>query len=68
VDLLHTEIDPAFEGRGLAGRLAGGALTDARARSTPVTVTCPFVAGYVERHPEFDDVVIPDNEAKRTSA
>jgi NAD+ kinase len=57
VELTHTEIDQAFEGRGLAGRLASAALADARARSTPVVVSCPFVAGYVERHPEYADLL-----------
>ncbi|MFC7527441.1 NAD(+)/NADH kinase [Actinoplanes sp. GCM10030250] len=52
IELLHTEVDQAFSGRGLAGRLAAAALTDARSRSTPVVATCPFVAGYLERHPE----------------
>ncbi|GAA2695878.1 hypothetical protein Apa02nite_054460 [Actinoplanes palleronii] len=56
VELLHTEVDQAFSGRGLAGRLAAAALADARSRSTPVTATCPFVAGYLERHPEEIDV------------
>ena len=57
VELAHTEIDQAFEGRGLAGRLAAAALADARARSTPVRATCPFVRSYLERHPEYTDVV-----------
>ncbi|BBH63968.1 hypothetical protein ACTI_06530 [Actinoplanes sp. OR16] len=55
IELLHTEVDQAFSGRGLAGRLAAAALADARSRSTPVTATCPFVAGYLERHPELRD-------------
>jgi NAD+ kinase len=57
IELAHTEIDQAFQGRGLAGRLAGAALADARGRATPVVVTCPYVAGYVRRHPEFDDLI-----------
>ncbi|GIF07533.1 NAD(+)/NADH kinase [Actinoplanes siamensis] len=56
IELLHTEVDQAFSGRGLAGRLVSAALADARARATPVTATCPFVAGYLERHPEYNDV------------
>jgi NAD+ kinase len=57
VELAHTEIDQAFEGRGLAGRLASAALADARARSTPVRVICPFVQSYLQRHPEYADIV-----------
>ncbi|MEV6595674.1 NAD(+)/NADH kinase [Actinoplanes sp. NPDC051346] len=58
IELAHTEIDQAFEGRGLAGRLASAALGDARRRSASVLATCPFVAGYVERHPEFTDLLV----------
>jgi len=65
VDLMHTEIDQAFEGRGLASRLAAAALEDARRRESPVTVTCPFVTGYIERHPEFQDLVASE---QRTNA
>ncbi|GGK80749.1 NAD(+)/NADH kinase [Mangrovihabitans endophyticus] len=57
VELAHTEIDQAFEGRGLGGRLATAALEDARARATPVRVSCPFVRGYLQRHPEYHDLL-----------
>jgi NAD+ kinase len=62
IDLLHTEIYQGYEGRGLAGRLATGALDDARARETRVVVSCPFVIGYVERHPEYADLVTSDTQ------
>jgi NAD+ kinase len=58
IELLHTEIDQAFQGRGLAGRLAGGALDDIRARAGQVIVSCPFVTGYLDRHPEYASLVI----------
>lgn len=57
LELLDTEIEQTFSGRGLAGRLAAAALSDARSRSTPVKVTCPFVTGYLERHPEYSDLL-----------
>jgi NAD+ kinase len=62
LELTHTEIDQAFQGRGLAGRLAAGALTDARTRSGRVLVSCPYVTGFVQRHPEYSDVVITAKE------
>ena len=52
IELLNTQVDQAFSGRGLARRLASAALADARSRGLPVTATCPFVAGHLERHPE----------------
>jgi NAD+ kinase len=57
VEFLHTEIQQGYEGRGLAGRLASGALDDARVRGVRVTLSCPFMTGYVERHPEYADLV-----------
>ncbi|HWS32821.1 MAG TPA: NAD(+)/NADH kinase [Actinoplanes sp.] len=52
IDLLNTEVDQAFSGRGLAGRLAGAALADARSRGFTIKATCPYIQGYLERHPE----------------
>jgi uncharacterized protein len=54
---LHTEVDPAFAGRGLGNRLAAGALDDARANGWRVRPLCPFIAAYIERHPELADLV-----------
>jgi predicted GNAT family acetyltransferase len=54
---MHTEIDPAFEGRGLASELIRFALEDARARGLEVLPFCPFVNGYIQRHAEWADVI-----------
>jgi uncharacterized protein len=53
VEFFHTEIDPAFEGQGLGSRLAAGALDDVRASGDRIVATCPFIAAYVRRHPEY---------------
>jgi uncharacterized protein len=55
VEFFHTEIDPAFEGHGLGSRLAAGALDDVRASGDRIVATCPFIAAYVKRHPEYVD-------------
>jgi predicted GNAT family acetyltransferase len=55
--LVHTEIDDAFEGRGLASQLVRGALDDARRRNLHVVPICPFVESFIERHPADDDLV-----------
>ena len=54
---VHTEIDDRFEGQGLGGRLVSFALDDARKRGLAVLPFCPFVKGYIERHPEYLDLV-----------
>ncbi len=57
VIFFHTEIDPAFEGRGVGSRLARGALDDVRARGLRVTPKCPFIAAWIARHPDYADLV-----------
>ncbi len=57
VELMHTEIEQSFSGRGLASRLAAAALSDARSRATAVVPSCPFVTGYLDRHPEYADLI-----------
>ncbi|RFA14423.1 hypothetical protein B7R22_09305 [Subtercola boreus] len=53
----HTEVQPGFEGHGIGGALANGALTAARASGAPVVPLCPFIAGYIRTHSEFLDLV-----------
>lgn len=60
VIFVHTEIDPAFEGRGLGSALARGALDDVRRQGHPVLPLCPFIAGWIEKHPDYDDLVDHD--------
>jgi predicted GNAT family acetyltransferase len=57
VTMVHTDIDPAFEGQGLGSTLVAGALDDVRAGGKRVHAICPFVAAYLERHPEYGDLV-----------
>ncbi len=64
VVLTHTEVDPAFEGRGLGSALARAALDDVRASGRSVLPLCPFIAGYVRRHPEYVDLVVADRRAE----
>ena len=53
----HTEIDDAFEGRGLGSTLVRTALDTVRTRGLAVRPDCPFVRAYVARHPEYLDLV-----------
>jgi uncharacterized protein len=57
LDLVHTEVLPQFEGRGLAGQLAQFALDDARRQGRKVAPSCSYIARYVERHPQLQDLV-----------
>ena len=57
VTVLHTEIDPAFEGRGLGSELVRRMLDDIRRRDARVLAVCPFVQAFLRRHPEYADLV-----------
>lgn len=53
----HTVIDDAFAGRGLASTLVKHVLNDARGAGVAVLPQCPFVKGYIAKHPEYLDLV-----------
>ena len=57
ITLLHTEVDPAFEGKGFGSRLIGGTLDDIHSRGLSVVPVCRFVRAYLERHPEYSSIV-----------
>jgi uncharacterized protein len=65
VFLVHTEVDPAFAGRGLGERLVAGALADLRARGLKLVPICPFVRAYLRRHPDQADLVAGDRAVPR---
>ncbi|SEB98233.1 hypothetical protein SAMN04489844_1447 [Nocardioides exalbidus] len=57
ITLIHTEVLPAFNGQGHASTLARSALDDARSRGLRVVPSCPYVAAYIGKHPEYADLV-----------
>lgn len=58
----HTEVDDSYEGRGLATILVGEALQATRAAGRRIVPVCALVAGYLDKHHEFDDIVDPVTE------
>jgi uncharacterized protein len=58
--LVHTDVEPAFEGHGVGTRLVADALDDLRERGLKLVPLCPFVAAYIRRHPEQADLVVRD--------
>ncbi len=54
----HTEVDDAFEGQGVGSALARGALDDVRRKgSRKVLPLCPFIKAWIEKHPDYQDLV-----------
>jgi predicted GNAT family acetyltransferase len=54
----HTEVPPELSGHGIGSSLVRGALEAARARGLKVVPKCPFVAAYMAKHPEFNDLLL----------
>lgn len=57
ITFTHTIVPPALEGKGVGSRLVSGALGQIRARGLKVIPVCSFVRGYIERHPEWQDLL-----------
>jgi len=55
VALVHTEVDPKFQGHGLAGELVQGAINDLRERGLKMIPVCPYVRAWLRRHPDQAD-------------
>jgi uncharacterized protein len=53
---------PRLQHQGITDALARAALEYARRQSLRVKVICPFVAKFLTRHPEFQDLVETEDE------
>jgi len=62
-DFVHTEVDSAFSGRGLGGRLVEAALEETRELGKTIVPHCPFVADWLKQHPQFVGDVYWPNES-----
>lgn len=57
ITFTHTEVPKELGGRGVGSQLAKGALDQARARELKVVPLCPFIKAYIEKHPEYADLL-----------
>ena len=57
IALLHTEVPEALSGQGVGSKLVRGTLDAVRAEGLKVVPRCEFVAAYIERHPEYRDLL-----------
>lgn len=53
----HTEIAPDFNGQGLAAILVTEALDDVRAKGRLIRPDCPYIAAFIAKHPDYQDLV-----------
>jgi predicted GNAT family acetyltransferase len=64
VAFLHTEIDPAYEGRGLGSAFVREALRQVADRGVAVLPYCPFVRAYLQRHADLVHLVPAERRAE----
>lgn len=57
ITFTHTVVPEAIGGRGVGTRLIAAALADVRARGLKVVPQCPFVAAYIDKHPDERDLL-----------
>jgi predicted GNAT family acetyltransferase len=57
ITFVHTEVPPELGGKGIGSKLIKGALDQVRAAGLKVIAQCPFVKAYIEKHPEYADLL-----------
>lgn len=58
LDLVHAEVPPQAEGRGFGSALVRAAMEYAKEQRLRVIPSCPFVRQWLQRHHEYDDIVV----------
>ena len=64
ISLIHTEVEPAFQGAHLATQLARFTLDNARKRDLAVLPFCPYISSWIARHAEYADLVPEGRQAE----
>jgi hypothetical protein len=57
ITFIHTEVPPQLGGKGIGSKLIKGALDQVRARGLKVIAQCPFVKAYIEKHPDYANLL-----------
>ena len=57
ITFVHTEVPSELGGKGIGSRLVKGALDQVRADGLRVIAQCPFVKAYIEKHPDYQDLL-----------
>lgn len=64
INLIHTQVEDAFAGKGVASVLVKRTLEKVRAEGLGLLPICPFVAAYLKRHPEYVDLVPAEQRSR----
>jgi uncharacterized protein len=57
ITFVHTEVPPELGGKGIGSKLVRGALDQVRADGLKVIAQCPFVKAWVDKHPDYADLL-----------
>lgn len=57
IEFTHTKVPESLEGEGVGSALARAGLDHARSEGLEVVATCHFISSYIDRHPEYQDLV-----------
>ena len=57
ITFVHTEVPPELGGKGIGSQLVKGALDQVRTDGLKVVAQCPFVKGWVDKHPDYADLL-----------
>lgn len=57
IEFTHTQVPQSLKGQGIGSALARAGLEYARTEGLEVVPTCRFIASYIDRHPEYKDLV-----------
>ncbi len=57
ITFVHTEVPPELGGKGIGSILIKGALDQVRADGLKVIAQCPFVKAYIDKHPDYADLL-----------
>ena len=55
--LIHTEVPPAYERRGIAGKMATAAMEYARNEGLKIRSYCSYTTRFIQKHPEYQDLL-----------
>ena len=66
--IVHTEVPPALEGKGIAGKLVATALDFARAAHLRVIPLCSYAVGFLRKHPEYHDLLSAEDRLRILAA
>ena len=56
-EFVHTVVQDEYEGQGIGSKLARGALDQTRADGLKVIATCEFIKGWIDKHPDYQDLL-----------